>query len=144
MLIFEGNYEPKYFWQEIRDLGSSGNVILGRYFGMMFFDDSEVENGLETCQRSRSVQILTPWASQGPKKFKMENLKVDFRPKNITISSQNIVPEKMKRTFELLKFIHSEKCTKFCEIFTLRLTTVHTVKSKVKAKFCGLLRIHEL
>ena len=31
-----------------------------------------------------------------------------------------------------LKFIYSEKATKFCEIFTLLLTTVHTVKSKVK------------
>ena len=32
----------------------------------------------------------------------------------------------------LLKFIYSEKATKFCEIFTLLLTTIHTVKSKVK------------
>ena len=31
-----------------------------------------------------------------------------------------------------LKFIYSEKATKFCETFTLLLTTVHTVKSKVK------------
>ena len=33
---------------------------------------------------------------------------------------------------KILKFINSEKATKFCEIFTLLLTTVHTVKSKVK------------
>ena len=32
----------------------------------------------------------------------------------------------------IAKFIYSEKATKFCEIFTLLLTTVHTVKSKVK------------
>ena len=32
----------------------------------------------------------------------------------------------------LLKFIYSEKATKFCEIFPLLLTTVHTVKSKGK------------
>ena len=32
----------------------------------------------------------------------------------------------------MLKFIYSEKAAKFCEIFTLLLTTVHTVKSKVK------------
>ena len=32
----------------------------------------------------------------------------------------------------LLKFIYSEKATKFCKTFTLFLTTVHTVKSKVK------------
>ena len=31
-----------------------------------------------------------------------------------------------------LKFIYSEKATKLCEIFTLLLTAVHTVKSKVK------------
>ena len=31
-----------------------------------------------------------------------------------------------------LKFIYSEKATKFCVIFTLILTTVHTIKSKVK------------
>ena len=33
---------------------------------------------------------------------------------------------------KFLKFIYSEKATKFCEMFTLLLTTVHTVKSKVK------------
>ena len=32
----------------------------------------------------------------------------------------------------LLKFIFSEKATKFCDIFTLLLSTVHTVKSKLK------------
>ena len=31
-----------------------------------------------------------------------------------------------------LKFIYSEKATKFCEIFPLLLTTVHTVKSEGK------------
>ena len=30
-----------------------------------------------------------------------------------------------------VKFIYSEKATKFCEIFTLLLTAVHTVKSFV-------------
>ena len=33
---------------------------------------------------------------------------------------------------EFVKFIYSEKATKFCEIFTLLLTRIHTVKSKVK------------
>ena len=32
----------------------------------------------------------------------------------------------------MLKFIYSEKATKFCEISTLLLTTVNTVKTKVK------------
>ena len=31
-----------------------------------------------------------------------------------------------------VKFIYSEKATKFCEIFLLLLTTVHTDKSKGK------------
>ena len=31
-----------------------------------------------------------------------------------------------------VKFIYSEKATKFCEIFPLLLTTVHSVKSKGK------------
>ena len=34
--------------------------------------------------------------------------------------------------FSQLKFIYSEEATKFCEIFPLFLTTVHTVKSKGK------------
>ena len=36
------------------------------------------------------------------------------------------------RKYSILKFIYSEKATKFWEIFPLLLTTVHTVKSKGK------------
>ena len=36
----------------------------------------------------------------------------------------------LKIFLKMLKFIYSEKATKFCEIFHLLLTTVHTVKSK--------------
>ena len=32
----------------------------------------------------------------------------------------------------IVNFIYSENATQFCKIFTLLLTTVHTVKSKVK------------
>ena len=32
----------------------------------------------------------------------------------------------------ILKFVYSEKATKFCEILPLLLSTVHTVKSKVE------------
>ena len=38
----------------------------------------------------------------------------------------------MTLLFFSLKFIYSEKATKFCKTFILRLITVHTVKSKVK------------
>ena len=46
----------------------------------------------------------------------------------------------------IIKFIYSEKVTKFCKIFTLFLSFVVAVKIKVKIsqKFCGLLRIYEL
>ena len=37
-----------------------------------------------------------------------------------------------KQKLGVLKFICSDKATKFCEIFPLHLTTVHTVKSKGK------------
>ena len=38
-----------------------------------------------------------------------------------------------------VKFIYSENATKFCEIFPLLLTTVHTVKSegKISQNFVG-------
>ena len=39
---------------------------------------------------------------------------------------------KFRSLIEILKFIYSEKATKFSEIFPLLLTTVHTVKSKGK------------
>ena len=45
-----------------------------------------------------------------------------------------------------LKFIYSEKATKFCEIFTADLTgtTQDKIKMKISQNFCGLLRIYEL
>ena len=38
----------------------------------------------------------------------------------------------LKTWITVVKFTYSEKATKFCEISTLLLTTVHTVKSKVE------------
>ena len=40
--------------------------------------------------------------------------------------------QRRRRQGKEVKFIYSEKATKVCEIFTLLLTTVHTVQSKVK------------
>ena len=37
-----------------------------------------------------------------------------------------------KKFDDCVKFTYSEKATEFCEIFTLLLTAVHTIKSKVK------------
>ena len=41
-------------------------------------------------------------------------------------------PRRIKKSSDILKFIYSEKATKFVEILPLLLTTVHTVKSKGK------------
>ena len=47
-------------------------------------------------------------------------------------SSQLCTVYSLSEALIFIKFIYSEQATKFCEIFTLLLTTVHTVKSKVK------------
>ena len=57
-------------------------------------------------------------------------------------NNENNIPYKWRRFFgsyeckldnlRNIKFIYSEKATKFCEIFPLLLTAVHTVKSKGK------------
>ena len=44
----------------------------------------------------------------------------------------------------LLKFIYSEKATKFCEISTVDLTGIGQIYAGDIANICGLLRIHEL
>ena len=46
-----------------------------------------------------------------------------------------------KRKLDFYKFVYSEKATKFCEIFTLLLSTVHTDKSKVE--ICNLVAFSE-
>ena len=65
------------------------------------------------------------------------------------ISFNHKISSKMKLIAEedyKVKFIYSEKATKFCEIFPLLLTVCTAVKSKGKSlqKICGLLRIYEL
>ena len=44
---------------------------------------------------------------------------------------ERINDTKLKKRLNL-KFVYSEKATKFCDIFTLLLSTVHTDKSNVK------------
>ena len=45
---------------------------------------------------------------------------------------------------DLIKFIYSEKATKFCEIFTFDYSTYSQKLGEDFVKFCGLLRIYEL
>jgi hypothetical protein len=51
---------------------------------------------------------------------------------NLSYSLRQPIHRKVSRLYFKVKFIYSEKATKFYEIFTLLLTAVHTVKSKVK------------
>ena len=50
----------------------------------------------------------------------------------ILFAENSQIPLKISVIPVLLKFIYSEKATKFCEIFTLLLSSVVPVKSKVK------------
>ena len=58
-------------------------------------------------------------------------LKIFLKSSNLCTKILFVWPFFLNRN-SLLKFIYSEKATKFCEIYTLLLTTVHTVKSKVE------------
>ena len=69
---------------------------------------AEIRNGLLNYQKGFGSTFLC-------------KLKTEFRPKSLTYW-----------WYKMVKFIYSEKVTKFCEIFTLFLTTVQTAKIKVK------------
>ena len=75
-------------------------------------------------------QLATPiWITTCQYGFFNRNEKTQFFYQN----SQRRVWKGLKnKKWKSLKFIYSEKPTKFCEISTLNLTTVHTVKSKVE------------
>ena len=64
-----------------------------------------------------------------PKKFKIQNSYFAYLWTN---GPQNSYSGKLVISDKYVKFIYFEKATKFWEIFPLLLTTVHTVKSKVK------------
>ena len=57
--------------------------------------------------------------------------KILWPSQNIWTLSKNLFRDYFYHN-NIIKFVYSEKATKFCEIFTLLLTTVHTVKSNVK------------
>ena len=48
---------------------------------------------------------------------------------------RKVTAPESRKTLRLIKFIYSEKATKFCEVFPLLLTTVHTVKLGNKERF---------
>ena len=58
----------------------------------------------------------------------MDNLRSHFQ----FIASPSAAEDSPDSSSSKVKFMYSEKATKFCEIFPLLLTTVHTVKSKGK------------
>ena len=61
-------------------------------------------------------------------------LAASFMSFTILASHSHVIIRQLKHQKKLLKvkFIHSEKATKFCKIFTLLLSYVVPVKSKVK------------
>ena len=66
-------------------------------------------------------------------------------PSNIDQQEEENSKPKAGKAAKVLKFIYSEKATKFCEVSTLLLSYAVPVKSKVDiSQYCGLLRIHEL
>ena len=50
--------------------------------------------------------------------------------KTILLKVPILIPKTKSIKVQKLKFVYSEKATKFCEISTLHLSTVHTDKSK--------------
>ena len=66
-------------------------------------------------------------------------------PSNVDQQEEENSKPKAGKAAKVLKFIYSEKATKFCEISTLLLSFVVPVKSKVEiSQNCGRLRIYEL
>ena len=76
--------------------------------------------------RSVASQVPSLFKGQKDKKAKSEEKDVEAGEKEELLETG----EEVKT--ELLKFIYSEKATKFCEIFTLLLSYVVPAKSRVK------------
>ena len=74
-------------------ISSGGRHVLGQYFGMTFFDDTRDCTWSGDLPQILTYPIFDLMGVSRDKKFKMKNLKIDFRPE---ITSQNIVPEEMK------------------------------------------------
>ena len=84
---------------------------------------------------------LNPYSSQNSSNSWMPDTircrRRHYRRHRCSFLSQQHIARKTPRTSSrsrksTVKLIYSEKATKFCEILTLLLTTVHTIKSKVK------------
>ena len=75
----------------------------------------------------------------------MQGFRVDFLSLVRLKNGPDKVQSRYEFWFNLIKFIYSEKATKFCEIFTWLLTVYCGQKlGEDFAKFCGLPRIYEL
>ena len=86
------------------------------------------------CKRIKSQQldlakkILVRCEVQfSKKKWRNEAIKNEANQCQFFLENQILLRDRI-----FLRFIYSEKATKFCKIFPLLLTTVHTVKSKGK------------
>ena len=90
-----------------------------------------------TCIRrklsKKSHHILSKWIVH---KFEVSSYNLGWKDLHFFrgfISDKYLLPRTKFYAFKfLVKFIYSEKATKFCEIFNLLLTAIHTVKSNAK------------
>ena len=62
---------------------------------------------------------------------KIDNILLNWKKTVPKVQNTSCIKNR-SQTFSVIKFIYSEKATKFCEIFTLLLSYAVPVKSKVK------------
>ena len=105
---------------------------------------------LEANNKDKDVKFDPEWIEQRERMNKGElglegRTKVETRIR-ILEGGHSLQVQRQFESFFLLKFIYSEKASKFCEIFLLLLTVCTVIKSKgkISQNLCGLLRTYEL
>ena len=100
---------------------------------------------LEANNKDKDVKFDPEWIEQRERMNKGElglegRTKVETRIR-ILEGGHSLQVQRQFESFFLLKFIYSEKASKFCEIFLLLLTVCTVIKSKGKIlqNVCGLL-----
>ena len=109
-----------YFWAPYH---SARDFINEKKF--LQFDRTKILNGTTYLSPKSSDNLYQPSFKAG-----LSGLLVCAESLRTVIS--NLIIYLSLSMIVSIKFIYSEKATKFCKTFTLLLTTVHTVKSKVK------------
>ena len=122
------NFVVKVLWSQ-KDIRILFLVLDNLECSVYFFSDPCLNVPLPSFKVFESLAILSfgkTVQQYDVHKQHIHILRVSFKNWYIFYKEQVYV------LYRYLKFIYSEKATKFCEIFPLLLTTVHTVKSKAK------------